>query len=324
MANRAARDRASPGTRSRARELANSILDMIRDGQLQVGHRLREQHLAKAFRVSRTPVRGALKLLADMGVLEMRPNLGYFLAKPFYSLDAVRVEVPPTPEQRLYRQLVRDRLEGRLLGPLVQSEIESAYGAERAVVLEALRRLASDGLVTRKGLRGWEFLPTLSMDQGLVASYELRATLEPAALLLPGFRADRTLLSRVRHRHDYILTHPKIDDLSPVLLFETDSSFHEALAECSGNPYFVQIVGQQNRLRRLLEFSTYGKRGRIREWCREHLAILDAVQDGELSLASQLMREHLDRGAAEARTSHRPSAATTLARGSRIPEEVGY
>src|ERR1700746_4199037 len=94
--------------------LANHILDVIRDAKMEVGHHLREQQLAALVGVSRTPIRSALDLLAERGIVETRKNHGFFLRKPFDSLHRIEIEVPSTIEEELYSQLVADRLENRL------------------------------------------------------------------------------------------------------------------------------------------------------------------------------------------------------------------
>jgi DNA-binding GntR family transcriptional regulator len=46
-------------------------------------------------------------------------------------------------------------------------------------------------------------------------------------------------------------------------------------------------------MRRLLECGGYANRRRVKDWCREHLAILDAVGAGAREKAAQMMGEHL-------------------------------
>lgn len=65
---------------SRADELAQRLADDIVDGRLFPGIRLEEQELAQRFKVSRTPVREALQLLAATGLVERRPNRGAVVA----------------------------------------------------------------------------------------------------------------------------------------------------------------------------------------------------------------------------------------------------
>ncbi len=62
---------------TRGLEVTQSIRDAIANGEYTPGSRMNESELAKALGVSRTPVRGALSVLAVEGFLEYTPNSGY-------------------------------------------------------------------------------------------------------------------------------------------------------------------------------------------------------------------------------------------------------
>ena len=76
--------------------------------------------------------------------------------------------------------------------------------------------------------------------------------------------------------------------------FESNAQFHELLAAASGNTYILQAVQQQNRLRRLTEFHSVNNVERVKVSCREHLAILDALEQGDNEWASTLLHRHLE------------------------------
>jgi DNA-binding GntR family transcriptional regulator len=274
--------------------LANQILDVIRDAKLERGHHLREQQLADLVGVSRTPIRSALDLLAERGIVETRKNHGFFLRKPFDSLHRIEIEVPSTMEDELYAKLVRDRLDNRISNSITPSEIARRYKVDRVALTRTLSRMAEDGLVARNQGHGFSFLPTLDSVVSLRASYEYRLTLEPASFLLPTFKPDHATLERMRLQHLYLVSHPDITTVSAKQLFDTDAAFHEMFAEASGNNFFAQAIQYQNRLRRLLEFGSYVDSRRVKEWCREHLAIIEAVATGDLALAASRMRTHLE------------------------------
>lgn len=50
-------------------------------GELMPGEQIRQQEMAQDMGVSRVPLREALNVLADQGLLLHRPNSGYFVAK---------------------------------------------------------------------------------------------------------------------------------------------------------------------------------------------------------------------------------------------------
>jgi DNA-binding GntR family transcriptional regulator len=88
-------------------------------------------------------------------------------------------------------------------------------------------------------------------------------------------------------------------DVSPEVWFQVNAGFHETLASWSGNRFFLQAVKRQNALRQMHQFADFAQLepGQIAQSCREHLAILDAVEAGDRAGAVALLRAHL-RGAA--------------------------
>ena len=280
-----------PGQSSR--RLASQILNMMRDARFEVGHHLREQQLADTLGVSRTPIRSALQLLASEGFLEVRRHQGFFLLKSHNELLHTAFDTSSSVDEMLYERLVNDRLAGRIPNSLTQTEIAKRYDVDRMTLLRTLARMAEDGLIERNKGHGWTFLPTLDNDLALRNGYNFRLMVEPANMLLPTFKPDRTALERSRLQHLYLISHPDIAAVSSVQLFETDAAFHEMFAEFGGNSFVLQAIQQQNRLRRLMEFAGYANRRRVRGWCGEHLAIIEAVAAGDYAKAGDMMRKHL-------------------------------
>ena len=274
--------------------IANLILDIARTLRLKVGHHFTEQWLAAELSVSRTPVRSALRLLAVRGVVEARPNQGFFLAIPWTELDPQHaLPVPITSEEAFYTTLLRDRLAGEVDESITQTELARRYRINRFILLRTLGRMADEGLVARNKGQGWTFLPTLDSARALRSSYDFRVAIEPAGLRLASFACDQLTLKRLRADHEYALSRAAVS-LSESALFELDSVFHETLAGFSGNPYILQGVQQHNRLRRLFEYQGYGNRRRVRDWVREHLDVIACLETGDRAGAAERLRVHLD------------------------------
>ncbi|PJX43640.1 MULTISPECIES: GntR family transcriptional regulator [unclassified Klebsiella] len=282
-----------PDSTASSRRIARQILDLISEARFDPGHHLREQHLADALGVSRTPVRAGLKELTRMGVVEARPNQGFFLLKRSNELDQLEIEQSKSNDQKLYEQLVHDRIAGILPESFTQTEISQRYDVDRGVLTRTLVKLSEDGLIARNAGHGWRFLQTLNSDIALRNSYGFRLMIEPMALLTPNLHVDRQMLKRLRARHLRLITHPDITQVPAKEIFETDAAFHELLAEASGNLFVLQAIQQQNRLRRLLEFGSYHNKRRVKEWCEEHVAIIDALRENKQEQAAELMRKHL-------------------------------
>ena len=66
--------------RTRADRLKDAIAEAILKGELAAGQRLDEVSVAQRFAVSRTPVREALKQLAAMELVDLRPHRGAVVA----------------------------------------------------------------------------------------------------------------------------------------------------------------------------------------------------------------------------------------------------
>ena len=282
-----------PDATASSRRIARQILDLISEARFDPGHHLREQHLADALGVSRTPVRAGLKELTRMGAVEARPNQGFSLLKRSNELDQLEIEQSKSNDQKLYEQLVHDRIAGILPESFTQTEISQRYDVDRGVLTRTLVKLSEDGLIARNAGHGWRFLQTLNSDIALRNSYGFRLMIEPMALLTPNLHVDRQMLKRLRARHLRLITHPDITQVPAKEIFETDAAFHELLAEASGNLFVLQAIQQQNRLRRLLEFGSYHNKRRVKEWCEEHVAIIDALRENKQEQAAELMRKHL-------------------------------
>lgn len=270
--------------------LASQIVNYIRTKGLPAGSHLPEQVLSRHFHVSRTPIRAALVLLTDQGVIEHHRNRGYFTR-----WDASRVDpskLPASDEEKVYLRIAGDRMSRRLPDQVSEADLLRRYGAARSVLSRALQRLVREGLVEKRPGRGWAFAPVVDSEESHDESYRFRLSIEPAALLEPGFCLDRERASRSRAAHEDLLAGTS-RQVSAIDLFEMNAEFHELLAASSGNRFFLQAVRQQNRLRRFANYRWVHGPTRPLEASREHLAILDAIEGGDMFWAATLLRRHL-------------------------------
>ncbi|HWK43817.1 MAG TPA: GntR family transcriptional regulator [Stellaceae bacterium] len=274
--------------------LAQRIVDAAVDGGWPAGQKVTEEELARRFEVSRTPIRAALRLLTELGILVPGPRRGHVLARAGATLAEVSLSAPEPAEEQLHAALIRDRLAGRVAATQSQADLGRRYGVGLPTLQRVLSRMEQEGVIAREGWR-WTFVPTLETGRSREASYELRLMLEPGALLLPGFRADPDSLRRLTEEHEALIGDLDHDlaRRDPLRIFELDARFHETLAGFGGNPFVLNVVRQQNALRRLLELGTYDDRARVAAWCGEHLAILARLDEGNPAAASDLLRAHL-------------------------------
>ncbi len=274
-------------------QLAQKIIQLAHQGSWEEGHHLTEIKLGEALGVSRSPVRSALALLEEWGGVISRPNQGYVLNANASDLLTMGQDAPPTMEDKLYLSIMDSRLAGDLGDIINQVEIMSIFDSPRNLTERVLTRLVEEGLMERRKGRGWQFLPTFNRLRSWENGYQLRLLVEPGGILLPQFHVDHEKLSACRIIHQDLLVSAEANIEPGDWVYSIDSNFHELIASFTNNAFFLQAIQNQNRLRKLLEFRGYVNRRRIVDWCQEHIAIINAIERGQMQKASELMRQHL-------------------------------
>jgi DNA-binding GntR family transcriptional regulator len=274
-------------------ELAARILRSLHDRGLTVGHRLVEQDLCRQLGVSRTPVRGALKLLAEQGCVQARAHRGVVLLKPATEFASVEpVVAQEEQDQQLFVAIAEARNNGKLPVEVAQQDVVRLFDVKLATVLRVLRRMAELGLVQRKPGIGWSFMPSIDSGRTRSDSYAFRRVIEPAMLLQPGFQLDREWAEQTRLRHLEFRREPWRDTFA-VKFYEMNSDFHEQLARCSGNHYMLSAVRLQIQLRTFMNYQWVYGAERVVASIDEHLAILDALEENRNRDAAVIMEGHL-------------------------------
>jgi DNA-binding GntR family transcriptional regulator len=126
----------------------------IVEGELPRASKLRQEPLAEALGVSRTPLREALRRLAAEGLVEFHPNRGAFVVA--LSNDDVRaayearlVFEPGAARLAAGRRLAAPMaaLRAAIAAQLTSTDTRSAYGASRAFHLALAQAAGNDYLV---------------------------------------------------------------------------------------------------------------------------------------------------------------------------------
>jgi DNA-binding GntR family transcriptional regulator len=275
-------------------DLAARILRMLKEQGAGPGHHLVELDLCRQFDVSRTPIRGALKLLAEQGAVEARANRGFVLKEAVTDApDVDPIGQEREEDQELFVAIAKARNAGQLPDQCTQQEIVRLFDAKLATVVRVLRHLGELGLVERKPGNGWSFTLPINSHRARQDMYAFRGIIEPAGLIEPTFELDLDWAQRSRDRH-LAIRKRKWRDTMAVELFEINADFHEQLARCSGNRYIFDAVQRQNRLRSFLNVEWVNGEERVIASVEEHLTMLDALAAGKNARAHDLMKIHLD------------------------------
>lgn len=274
------------------RDLLPRIVELLRLDGAEPGHRITEAAMARRLQVSRTPVRAALKHLAERGVLAALPGGGLTLAHPLDQIAEAEFAPVAVEIDVWCSRMARDRLSGALPHQVSEADLMRRYDLGRPLLLRILNKLAEVGLVERLPGHGWLFSP-VNDPAAIAESYAFRRMIEPASLIEAGSRIDPAWLAEMRRRHEEMLTRTWTEALA-VSLFEMNAEFHEGLIAASGNRYLLLAIQQQTRLRRYTNYEwRYGPE-RVKVSCRQHLEIIARLEAGEVEVAAALLRQHLD------------------------------
>ncbi|SEE65532.1 GntR family transcriptional regulator [Ruania alba] len=199
-------------------------------------------------------------------------------------------------------QSMVDRIEGTLSDAIRNGDlpgghrlreipIATQFDCSTTPVREAIRRLASAGLVTLAPRRG-AVVSAISTDE-IEDLYELRMLVEPAMARRAAEESSGRpeALDRLRDLVRRQTEQLESGEVGDGLL---DASVHAAIAELAGN---VIIAGHVSNATQQVE----AVQARARKWAPRglesalhfHTRLLEAIDSGDADLAESVMREHL-------------------------------
>jgi len=275
-------------------DIVAKIIDYVRRENLPVDFRLTETQLAEEFGVSRSPIRAALQLLVEKGIVISAANKGHYLACDGSALGDIDLTIASPPDVSLYDRIAMDRMRDRVPEQFTEASFMRRYNVSRAQLVRTLTKMSHDGLVRRSAGHGWIFMPSLNSAASYAASYRFRIIIEPAGLMEPTFVLDEKTMARCRDAHEQVLVRARNGKLNGREIFDTNAEFHQILAVMSGNRFIAQAIEQQNKLRQLSEYYIYDDETRIQTLVREHCEIMDALLAGDQIWAATLLRRHLE------------------------------
>jgi len=275
-------------------EMAGEILSMVRRDGLKPGTRLIEQRLADALGVSRGPVRSGLRALEAVGLIEKREGRGFVLADGASSRAARKVLATLEDNERPYRAIAYDRLDGSLPDTVTEAELMRRYELGRPELLRLLDRIATEGWVARLPGYGWRFAETLATPAAYLKAAAFRAVIEPAALAVPGYALAQKVADRLRQQQLHMLDNG-LATLTIGEIFVSGCEFHEGIAKGAPNPFFADALRRLNAIRRLFAYRTFEDEAGMRRHVLEHLKLLDLIEARRLDEAATLLKRHIEK-----------------------------
>lgn len=203
---------------------------------------------------------------------------------------------------QLYGQILEQIVSGRLpQGTRLPPELDlcKMFGVSRPVVRQALQRLSADGLVhARQGsgtyvtARPAERLADF-VEPHQIAEYmraiEVRLVLEGAAARRAAERHNPAELAAIESAHKRFRLEAESGAPTP----DADLAFHMAIANASGNGFYVALLQQLHEfisgfMNVALRLTRTSPRERTSQVLNEHVLILEAIklQDGDAAQLS--------------------------------------
>jgi len=292
---------------SRYEAIRDALREAIRSERATTGLVLVEAPLAQLFGTSRVPVRQALTLLHEEGLIRRFEGRGYLvdpddlnpapnrlpLTLDILGLDAEEQLIDNRPlSEKVYDELASTVSRFMAFGHyrLDEQLIASEMSVSRTLVREALMRLRDRGLVEKEPYSNWLAGPITA--KAVREDYDLRAVLEPDALkrgapclaredLMP--MLDR--IARAQQAGDTVTHHQ-------IAAIETD--LHTTCLAGAGNDRMAAVIRQaQNPMAigRILH-EALGK-STDDAMLNEHRLVIEALLYGNHDSAALLLRDHL-------------------------------
>ncbi|MBT9458440.1 MAG: GntR family transcriptional regulator [Burkholderiaceae bacterium] len=212
---------------------------------------------------------------------------------------------PPAPSrtlafapQALYEQVaerLRQEIFERELQPgswIDELRLAQAWGISRTPLREALKVLATEGLVTMKLRRG-AYVTEMSQ-QDVAEVYHLLSVLESDAAGEVAIKATDDQLAALNQLHQQL----ELAIAERTQFFALNEAFHMQVLEVAGNRWRTQIVTDLRKVMKLNRHLSLFKQGRLAESLNEHRRLMQALLARDAQAAQQLVREHFENGLA--------------------------
>jgi DNA-binding GntR family transcriptional regulator len=170
-----------------------------------------------------------------------------------------------------------------------EQALAAEYGISRTPMREALKVLASEGLVDLKPRRGC-YVTELS-DNDVDEVFPVLALLESKATEEAIRRLTSADLARLLATHaalEAATANANVDQF-----FEANQQFHTDLQAIAGNRYLAGLIDDTRRLIKLTRRDSLRLAGRMTQSLDEHRQIVAAAEAGDAVLAGQRMYQHI-------------------------------
>ncbi|AMO37577.1 GntR family transcriptional regulator [Thauera humireducens] len=198
----------------------------------------------------------------------------------------------------LYQEVaerLRERIFSHELPPgtwVDEQALAEQYGISRTPLREALKVLASEGLVTLKPRRGC-YVTEIS-ERDLDEVFSVMSMLEGECARASTEHASKADLERLQAIHVDLEKAAAANDING--FFEANQAFHHAIQEIADNRWLLHVIEDLRKVIKLSRHHSLFSEGRLEQSLAEHRGILDALLARDPAAAEARMREHIRSG----------------------------
>lgn len=229
-------------------------------------------------------------ILLQSGEVELLP------LHPKEVRSAVQVSEAGLPPMRSPRKSPYEFLKEAVLSGALQpgqSLVETALAewcqVSRTPIREALTRLEQDGLVIRLGR---EIVVRERSQEEILDIYETRIVLEATVARVASSRRTALDIVHLRRTAESLFD---VDSSDATAMAMANRQFHRTLWVAGHNESLVDLLSRLDLHLARYPATTLSVPGRWDEANREHIAIVDAIEQRNVSLASDLAASHFTR-----------------------------
>jgi hypothetical protein len=191
--------------------------------------------------------------------------------------------------------LLREQIFSKQLPPgswLDEQNLADQFGISRTPMREAIKVLASEGLITIKMRRGAYVTEVVRRD--LEQIFTILSLLEGQAAKEAATKASEAELNLLDHLHHRLETAAADRDMEQ--FFEINVKFHELIQEIAGNRWMNGVIADLRKVLKLHRRDSLTSTGRLQNSLVEHREILRALLQRDELAAESAMRIHLANG----------------------------
>jgi DNA-binding GntR family transcriptional regulator len=190
---------------------------------------------------------------------------------------------------------LREQIFSHELAPgswLDEQSLAIAFGISRTPMREAIKVLASEGLVTTKMNKGAYVTEVDRRD--LEQIFTVLSLLEGQAAKETAIKASEDQLTQLDNLHHRL--EKAAADRDTEQFFEINVKFHDLIQEIAGNRWMNGVIVDLRKVLKLQRRDSLGRTGRLLSSLIEHREILQAILKKDPIAAESAMRKHLARG----------------------------